>query len=178
MSAPFRVIDAAMQALLPFPVSRLRRNRSRKRCDNGVVHWNIRHLSWHKLGSFYTSRAPELGSSYTSRRRASGWIRLYVTTPRAKLGSFYTSRRDMPLRRSRVNYFCRRSFLAVVARAISIRRRIASERDGLSLCCLAQFSIADLTVSGRRTVRTGSRPVAGRPGFLVTFSVDGLTMFW
>src|SRR5262249_3821360 len=59
-----------------------------------------------------------------------------------------------------------------------MRRRIASEREGLSFCCLAHVSIADLTVSGRRTVRTGSRPVAGRPGFLgITFSVDGLTMF-
>jgi len=67
----------------------------------------------------------------------------------------------------------------LAARALSIRRRIASEREGLSFCCFAQVSIADLTVSGRRTVSTGSRPVAGRPGFLgVTFSVDGLAMFW
>src|SRR5262249_46839829 len=46
----------------------------------------------------------------------------------------------------------------LAARALSISRRIASDREGLSFCCLAQFSIADLTVSGRRTVRTGSRP--------------------
>jgi hypothetical protein len=67
----------------------------------------------------------------------------------------------------------------LTVRASSIRRRIASDRDGLSFCCLAQLSIADLSVTGRRTVRTGSRPVAGRPGlFGVTFSVDVFAMFW
>jgi hypothetical protein len=33
-------------------------------------------------------------------------------------------------------------------RAISIRRRIASERDGLSFCCIAQFAARALP-SGR-----------------------------
>jgi hypothetical protein len=67
----------------------------------------------------------------------------------------------------------------LLANAMSIRRRIASEREGLSFCCLAQFSIANLVLGASRTVRTGSRPVAGRPGFFgVTFSLDGLAMFW
>jgi hypothetical protein len=47
----------------------------------------------------------------------------------------------------------------LAVRAISIRRRIASEREGLSFCCLAQFSIADRVLGGRRRVRTGLRPV-------------------
>jgi hypothetical protein len=68
----------------------------------------------------------------------------------------------------------------LVIRAISISRRIASERVGLSFCCFAQVSIVDLSSTGSRIVRTGSRPVAGRPGrlFGVTFSVDDLAMFW
>jgi hypothetical protein len=70
-------------------------------------------------------------------------------------------------------------FFILLAKAMSIRRRIASEREGLSFCCLAQFSIANLVLGGSRTVRTGSRPVAGRPGlFNVTFSLDGFAMFW
>jgi hypothetical protein len=69
--------------------------------------------------------------------------------------------------------------LALVANANSRSRRIASERVGLSFCCLAQLSIADLVAGGSRSVRTGSRPVAGRPGFFgVTFSIDDLAMFW
>jgi hypothetical protein len=63
--------------------------------------------------------------------------------------------------------------------AISIKRRIASEREGLSFCCLAQFSMANRVLGGSRTVRTGSRPVAGRPGLLgMAFSVDRWAMFW
>jgi hypothetical protein len=69
--------------------------------------------------------------------------------------------------------------LALVANANSSRRRIASEREGLSFCRLAQLSIADRSGGGSRTVRTGSLPVAGRPGFFgVTFSIDGPAMFW
>ena len=70
-------------------------------------------------------------------------------------------------------------FVALAANPSSSSRRIASDREGLSCCCLAQFSIADLIAHGSRTVRTGSRPVAGRPGFFgVTFSIDDLAMFW
>ena len=69
--------------------------------------------------------------------------------------------------------------LVLVVNAISIRRRIASDREGLSFCCLAQLSIANLSAIGSRKVRTGSRPVAGRPGlFGVTFSLDAFAMFW
>jgi len=69
--------------------------------------------------------------------------------------------------------------LALQASANSIRRRIASEREGLSFCCLAQASILDVRLGGRRTARTGSRPVAGRPGFFgITFSLDRFAMFW
>jgi hypothetical protein len=77
---------------------------------------------------------------------------------------------------------CRRGCFAVLLWSSEQSRsggRIASEREGLSFCCLAQVSIADLTASGSRTVRTGSRPVAGRPGlFGVTFSFDVFAMFW
>ena len=56
---------------------------------------------------------------------------------------------------------------------------MASERDGLSFCCVAQLSMADLSAGGSRSVSTGSRPVAGRPGrFGITFSVDRFAMFW
>lgn len=48
----------------------------------------------------------------------------------------------------------------LVARAISIRRRIASEREGLCFCCLAQFSMESRVLGGRRMLRTGSQPVA------------------
>jgi hypothetical protein len=83
-------------------------------------------------------------------------------------------------RLSRVRFYsCRVAFLGLPASAISIRRRIASERVGLSFWCLAQFSIANLVFGGSRTVRTGSRPVAGRPGFFAgDFSVDPRAMFW
>src|SRR6516225_1996676 len=47
--------------------------------------------------------------------------------------------------------------------AISTSRRIASEREGLSGCCLAQSSICDLSAGDSRTAVTGSWPVGGRP---------------
>jgi hypothetical protein len=52
--------------------------------------------------------------------------------------------------------------------------RIASEREGLSGCCFAQVSIADLSAGERRIADTGSLPVAGRPLFLFgsTFFID------
>jgi hypothetical protein len=70
-------------------------------------------------------------------------------------------------------------FFCFAFNANSISRRIASEREGLSFSCSAQVSMADLSARGSRTVRTGSRPVAGLPGFFgVTFSLDDLAMFW
>jgi hypothetical protein len=66
-----------------------------------------------------------------------------------------------------------------VARASSTRRRIASERDGLSGCSLAQASIFALRGEERRIADTGSRPVAGRPRFFgTTFFLDGCRIFW
>jgi hypothetical protein len=64
----------------------------------------------------------------------------------------------------------------LVVRAISIRRRIASDREGLSFWCLAQVSIADLRPIGSRTVRVGSCPVAGRPRprFFCVTGIDSL----
>jgi hypothetical protein len=41
--------------------------------------------------------------------------------------------------------------LTLEAGANSIRRRIASEREGLSFCCLAQLSISDLSAGGSRS---------------------------
>jgi hypothetical protein len=70
-------------------------------------------------------------------------------------------------------------FLALIANATSISRRIASDREGLSFCCLDQLSISALNPGGSRIDSTGSRPVAGRPGFFgITFSLDSLRMFW
>jgi hypothetical protein len=54
----------------------------------------------------------------------------------------------------------------------SMRRRRASERDGLSGCWAVQASKAVTVSAGRRNVRCGSRPVAGRPLFGVTDFVD------
>jgi hypothetical protein len=77
------------------------------------------------------------------------------------------------------SFFAAAYFLGFAASASSISRRIASEREGLSFCCLAQFSMANRVLGGSRTVSTGSRPVAGRPGlFGVTFSLDDFAMFW
>jgi hypothetical protein len=62
----------------------------------------------------------------------------------------------------------------LVLSANSTSWRIASEREGLSGCCFAQVSIADLNAGERRIADTGSLPVAGRPRFLFgsTFFVD------
>jgi len=50
---------------------------------------------------------------------------------------------------------------------------MASERDGLSGWRAAQESRRAMNSSDRRKVRTGSFPVAGRPGRLgITFSID------
>jgi hypothetical protein len=77
---------------------------------------------------------------------------------------------------SYLSLFC---FFALTASANSIRRRIASERVGLSFCRLAQLSMCDFSEGGSRTAITGSRPVAGRPTFFgITFLVDRLAMFW
>jgi hypothetical protein len=58
--------------------------------------------------------------------------------------------------------------------------RIASEREGLSGCCFAQVSIADLSSGESRIADTGSLPVAGRPRFLFgsTLFVDMLSVYW
>ena len=58
-------------------------------------------------------------------------------------------------------------FFAMTDSANSIKRRIASEREGLSFCCSAQPSIADLSAGGSRTVRTGSRRWPAVPAFSV-----------
>lgn len=70
--------------------------------------------------------------------------------------------------------YCSSAFclLALAASAYSISRRIASEREGLSFCCLAQLSILDLSADGSRTVRIGSCPVGGRPRFLCVTGID------
>lgn len=58
-------------------------------------------------------------------------------------------------------------------------RRIASEREGLSFCSFAHRSISDRRAEDSRIANTGSRPVAGRPGFFGnTFSLDVFGMFW
>jgi hypothetical protein len=63
-------------------------------------------------------------------------------------------------------------FLALVDNAISISRRIASEREGLSFCCLAQLSISALSVGGSRSANTGVSPVGGRPRFFRNTGID------
>src|SRR5262249_12998630 len=58
------------------------------------------------------------------------------------------------------------------ARAVSIIRRMASERGGLSSCFAAHASIAS-RISGESLIAvTGSRPVAGRPLFFGTTPID------
>ena len=97
--------------------------------------------------------------------------------PFAKTRSNSTGAIDELSSKTTTTYLFR--LLALAANAYSISRRIASERDGLSFCRLAHLSMASRVLGGRRTVRTGSRPVAGRPGlFGVTFSVDRSAMFW
>jgi hypothetical protein len=46
----------------------------------------------------------------------------------------------------------------VAARANSIRRRIASEREGLSPCCLAEVSMAAQSAGESRIADTGHWP--------------------
>jgi hypothetical protein len=41
-------------------------------------------------------------------------------------------------------YFSQDCFFSLAAKAMSIKRRIASEREGLSVCCFAQVSTANL----------------------------------
>ena len=78
-----------------------------------------------------------------------------------------------------VNVYLTSGFAFSALNANSISRRMASDREGLSFCFLAHFSISDLTASGNRSASTGSRPVAGRPRFLgITFSLDALRIFW
>ena len=62
--------------------------------------------------------------------------------------------------------------LALTASANSIRRRIASERDGWSFCCLAQLSMAVLSAAGSRSANTGLSPVRGRPRFFRNTGID------
>jgi hypothetical protein len=69
-------------------------------------------------------------------------------------------------------YFLLVWFLVLVANAISTRRRIATEREGLSGCCFAQLSIADFKGNESRIADTGSCPVAGRPRFFRTTGID------
>ena len=54
--------------------------------------------------------------------------------------------------------------------------RIASEREGLSGCCFAQFSISNLSARESRIADTGSCPVAGRPRFFRTTGIDFLAI--
>src|ERR1700730_18083356 len=71
---------------------------------------------------------------------------------RLTLGSFrYSHRNDLAIYSATKVYLPVFCLLALVASANSIRRRIASERDGSSFC-LAQLSIADLSAGGSRTV--------------------------
>jgi hypothetical protein len=49
---------------------------------------------------------------------------------------------------------------------------MASEREGLSSCCLAQLSILDLKAGESRRASTGSWPVAGRPRFFRITGID------
>jgi hypothetical protein len=67
--------------------------------------------------------------------------------------------------------------LSLVFNAISIIRRIASDRDGWSGCCLAHSSTRAVSAGGIRKAVTGSCPVAGRPPrrFCFTFC---LTAIW
>jgi hypothetical protein len=51
-----------------------------------------------------------------------------------------------------------------VARACSTKRRIASEREGLSSCIAAHSSTALRSFGESRMAVTGSCPVAGLPG--------------
>jgi hypothetical protein len=52
---------------------------------------------------------------------------------------------------------------SLIFNVISIIRRIASDRDGWSGCCLAHSSTRAVSAGGMRKAMTGSCPVAGRP---------------
>ena len=79
--------------------------------------------------------------------------------------------RDLAPRPSRTGAIQNRNF-ALGESATVTRRRIASERDGLSGCCLAQSSICDLSTGDNLTAVTGSCPVAGRPRLFRTTGID------
>jgi hypothetical protein len=65
---------------------------------------------------------------------------------------------------------------SLIFNAISIIRRIASDRDGWSGCSLAHSSTRAVRVGGIRKAVTGSCPVAGRPPrrFCFTFCLTGI----
>src|SRR2546430_3172212 len=60
----------------------------------------------------------------------------------------------------------------LAASASSTKRRIASEREGWSGCCLAQSWIRDLSAGDSRTAVTGSWPVGGRPRLFRNTGID------
>ena len=100
-------------------------------------------------------------------------IRRYEAQP--EFASHLVSRTDFALQSAIAMklYLLLGTCFDFAASANSSRRRIASEREDFSFCCLAQLSISDLSSGGSRTVKTGSRPVAGRPGlFGVTLRVS------
>src|SRR5262249_20364349 len=67
-------------------------------------------------------------------------------------------------------------FLPLAFTPNSTSRRIATERDGLSGCCFAHASIADLSSGDSRIADTGSCPVAGRPRFFRITGIDFLAI--
>jgi hypothetical protein len=69
-------------------------------------------------------------------------------------------------------------FSPLIANATSISRRIASDRDGLSFCCLAQRSMSDLNAGGSRSASTGLSPVRGRPRFFRNTGIDFLMFLY
>ena len=58
-------------------------------------------------------------------------------------------------------------FLALIANANSISRRIASDREGLSFCCAAQLSMWALNAGGSRSANTGFPQFVGGHVFFV-----------
>ena len=72
----------------------------------------------------------------------------------------------------------RRCFL-LASSADFTSRRIASDREGLSGCRLAQSSICDLSADDSRTAVTGSWPVGGRPRFFRITGIDfGINVYY
>src|SRR5262249_22488494 len=67
-------------------------------------------------------------------------------------------------------------FLPLAFTPNSTSRRFATERDGLSGCCFAHASIADLSSGDSRIADTGSCPVAGRPRFFRITGIDFLAI--